>query len=331
MKSILVTGATGAVAPQVVKSLHDAGYRLRVLVHRKPLNAAMPPGIEFVPGDITDPDSMKTAVQGMNYIVHMAALLHVVNPRPESRAEYYRINVDGVRIISEQAYKCGVDRMILFSTIAVYGRGNGRLLTEDSPLNPDTLYGETKLAAERIVIASQRQDGLPMGVVLRLAAVYGADVKGNYRTLVHALARGRFVPLGKGDNRRTVVYDKDVAQATLLALESPIAIGKVYNVTDGETHTVRAINHTICNALGRHPPRVYLPLKPVQIVISLLEKAAYLLGRTPPISRAMIDKYVEDVAVDGSLIQSELGFRPAYNLDSGWREAIREMRQQGDL
>jgi nucleoside-diphosphate-sugar epimerase len=45
----------------------------------------------------------------------------------------------------------------------------------------------------------------------------------------------------------------------------------------------------------------------------------------------MIDKYVEDVAVDGSLIQSELGFRPAYNLDSGWREAIREMRQQGDL
>lgn len=82
-----------------------------------------------------------------------------------------------------------------------------------APPQPDTLYGATKLAAEALVLAAQRHDGVALGVVLRLAAVYGARVKGNYQRLLDAVARGCFVPLGHGGNRRTLVYDRDVAAA----------------------------------------------------------------------------------------------------------------------
>ena len=100
--------------------------------------------------------------------------------------------------------------------------------------------------------------------MLRLGAVYGAQVKGNYRRLLSALARGRFVPIGSGRNRRTLIYDKDVARAALLAVCHPDAAGRVFNVTDGEVHTMATIVRTLCTALGRRPPCLTLPAGPVR-------------------------------------------------------------------
>jgi len=167
--------------------------------------------------------------------------------------------------------------------------------------------------------------------VLRLGAVYGARIKGNYQRLLLALARSRFLPIGRGDNRRTIVYDKDVARAALLALEHPEAAGKIFNVSDGEFHTLNNIISTICQALGRKPPGLSLPVGPARCVAGIVEDAARLTGFSPPIVRATIDKYTEDTAVDSSLIQKELGFVPQYDLKTGWEETVKEMREGGVL
>ena len=111
--------------------------------------------------------------------------------------------------------------MVLFSTIAVYGNSNGQILTEDTPVQPNTFYARTKLAAEKIVLNARGADGQPLGTVLRLGAVYGSRIKGNYERLVRALARHRFIPIGNGLNRRTLVYDKDVGRAAALAVSNP--------------------------------------------------------------------------------------------------------------
>lgn len=282
-------------------------------------------------GDIVIDSSVRTAMVGIDIVVHLAALLHIVDPSPDLYLQYKKVNVDGTRVVVETAKDAGVSRVVFFSTIAVYGYGQGRLLTEDSTPHPDTFYAETKLAAEQIVLAARRANGEPLGVVLRLGAVYGARIKGNYQRLVRALARNRFLPIGKGENRRTLVYDKDVARAVLLAVQHPAAAGRVYNVTDGAVHTVNEINQAICTALGRKPPGLYLPVAPVRMAAGLVEDAARLLRRQSPIGRATIDKYTEDVAVDGQRIQTELGFRPAYDLATGWADAVQEMRRQGTL
>ncbi len=121
---------------------------------------------------------------------------------------------------------------------------------------------------------AKRNDGQSLGTVLRLGAVYGSRIKGNYERLTHALARRRFIPIGNGLNRRTLIYDKDVGRATVLTVSHPAAAGRVFNV---------------------------------------------------------IDKYTEDIAVDGSRIQTELGFKPQYDLRSGWQETIQEMCRMGEL
>ena len=220
---------------------------------------------------------------------------------------------------------------MFFSTIAVYGEATGAVLTEESPVRPATLYAKTKAEAERIVLAARTANGTPMGVVLRPGSVYGARVKGNYRRLVCALARRRFVPVGPGNNRRAMVYDKDVADAAVLAATNPAAAGRVYNVSDGEAHTLREIIEAICGALGRRPPRWHVPMRPVRVGVGLVEGAARIVGARPPVSRATIDKYIEDMAVDSHRIREELGFVPRYNLREGWRETIAMMREAGEL
>ena len=185
-------------------------------------------------------------------------------------------------------------------------------------------------------------DGQPLGTVLRLGAVYGSRIKGNYERLTHALARHRFIPIGNGRNWRTLVYDKDVGRAAALTVSHPAAAGphtnpvgvgagRVFNVTDGEFHTLNEIIESICSSLGRKPPRLSLPVGPTRTLIGLIEKGSRSIGLKPPITREMIDKYAEDIAVDGSLIQKELGFVPQYDLSAGWREVVQEMRKMGEL
>ena len=202
----------------------------------------------------------------MDTVVHTAALLHIVNPPPELREKYERVNIGGTATVVEAAIKAGVKRVVLFSTIAVYGPSDGRVLHEMSPTHPDTFYAQTKRAAEQIVLNAKGADGQPLGTVLRLGAVYGSRIKGNYERLTRALAGN---------------------------------LGTQY-----QFHGNLGTRSQFLAKLG-HVPK--LPI-------------------IPPVTRAIIDKYTEDIAVDGSLIQKELGFVPQYDLKAGWEETIREMQ-----
>jgi nucleoside-diphosphate-sugar epimerase len=325
-RTILVTGATGAIGPPVVHALHQAGYQIRAFSADAPGAGLLPKNVEIVTGDVTDQAGVRSAMQGVDAVIHLAALLHIVNPPPELRERYERINVGGTASVIQAAISAGVKRVVLFSTIAVYGQARGEVLDEQSPTRPDTFYAQTKLSAEEIVMSAKNADGQPLGTVLRLAAVYGSRIKGNYERLTRALAHHRFIPIGSGLNRRTLVYDKDVGHAVVLAVSHPAAAGRVFNVTDGGFHTLKEIIESICSALGRKPPRFSLPAGPVRAVIALLEKGSPAIGFRAPITREMLDKYTEDIAVDGSRIQKELGFLRRYDLHAGWEETIREMR-----
>jgi len=236
--NILVTGATGAVGPRVVHVLSAAGYRVRTLSLDQPSKGQWSDDVETRIGDVTDQLAVQSAMRGVDAVVHMAALLHIVNPPPDLQEKYERVNIGGTASVVEGAIKAGVKRVVLFSTIAVYGPSDSCVLDELSPTHPDTFYAQTKCAAEKIVLNARGANGQPLGTVLRLGAVYGSRIKGNYERLTHALASHRFIPIGNGLNRRTLVYDKDVGRAAALAVSHPAAAGRVFNVTDGAFHTL---------------------------------------------------------------------------------------------
>jgi len=323
---VLITGATGAIGPCVVAELCKAGYAIRALSLDMPPHGVFPKEVEVCTGDITDPATVSTSMQGVQTVVHMAALLHNLHCQPELHEKYERINVGGTANIIKSATLAHVERVVFFSTIAVYGASGGSILTEKSQARPDTVYAKTKLAAEQIVLSAKRWDGLPLGTVLRLGAVYGPGVKGNYQRLLIALAREKFISIGDGRNRRTLIYDKDAARAAVLAMQHPLAAGRLYNVSDGQFHSISDIIQTISLALGRKPPKFSLPAAPIRFAAGLIEDIAKLFGRRMTVGRATIDKYVEDIAVNSERIQSELKFRPCYDLKAGWAETVEQMK-----
>jgi UDP-glucose 4-epimerase len=328
---ILVTGATGAVGPVVMRAVHDAGYAVRTLSLDSPPVGIWPDDVEIRIGDITNSSTVQAAVEGVDSIIHMAAILHVGNPPPEMREKYDKINVGGTSNVVNAAAEAGVKRIVFFSTIAVYGQSGGRILTEDSKPCPDTFYARTKLEAEEIVLNARGADGQPLGTVLRFGAIYGSRIKGNYERLTRSLAKHRFIAVGNGLNRRTLIYDKDVGRAVVQAVFHPEAAGRLFNVTDGSFHTLNAIIEAICSGLGRRPPRLSLPVEPTRTLVRFMESGIRAAGFKSPMTTEIIDKYTEDIAVDSSRFQKEIGFVPQYDLKAGWKETICEMYGKNSL
>lgn len=318
-RTALVTGAGGAIGSTLVRRLLEQGYDVRALV-RESAPTEMPSGVEVFRGDIADCALVRQAVNGVNAVFHLAAKLHVNNPAPDLKDEYFRVNVEGTRCLAGAARAAGVDRLVFFSTISVYGSSQpNQLLDEETPLRPDSLYGETKIDGEKIVLAE-----LP-AVVLRVAAVYGPRMKGNYPRIVKALRRKRLALIGDGRNRRTLVHTDDVCDAAIAAAEQTTAVGQIYNVTDGQVHTMREIIAAIAAALEQRPPKLSLPVRPVRVVAGMLEDGLRIVGKNSPVGRATIDKLTEDVAVSGEKIQRELGFHARFDLRAGWRQTLEQM------
>lgn len=328
-RSLLVTGATGALGPAVIRAFSSDGWHVSTLSRRPPTPGSPAAGVPHFAADLGDEQVLSEAMRDVDVVVHMAALLHVENPGPEMEADYWRVNVEGARNVMRVARAAGVRRVVFISSICVYGERGGRLNEETVPA-PDTVYARTKLRAEEAVL-EVRQGGTPLGVVLRLGAVYGPTIKGNYARLVGALARRRFVPIGRGLNSRTLVFEEDVARAILLAATHPSAAGRFYNVTDGSYHTVAELMRAICNALGRPVPRYSIPEGPVFAAARLLEALFRAIRKRPPVSRQTLEKFLEDVTVSGEAIMRDLGFAPEWDLDRGWRETVEGMRRLGRI
>lgn len=248
---------------------------------------------------------------------HLAGLAHRTRPRPATAYEW--VNVEGTRVTTESAAATGVSRFVFFSSIAVYGATGVEGADEATTPAPGTPYARSKLRAEEEVRSVA--GGAFEACVLRLAAVYGPHVKGNYARLARALASRRFLPLGPGNNRRTLVHEADVAEAALLAARSPQAAGRVYNVSDGQTPRLRDIIEAMCRALGRRPPRLRVPLGLARTLAGIGDIGLSLIADGPRLS-PMIEKYTEDVAVRAERIVNDLGFRPRFDLESGWRDAL---------
>jgi UDP-glucose 4-epimerase len=327
--TVLITGATGALGGAVIRAFDGEGWQIRTLSRNAPPAASPAAAYEHFMAEIDDRDSLRRAMRGVDAVVHLAALLHVFDPSKSLDREYSRVNVGGTEAVMTIALESTVRRVVALSSIAVYGPHAG-LVDEETPPEPDTAYGRSKLDAERVVLKATPGGG-SLGCVLRLAAVYGPSVKGNYERLVRALARRRFVPVGTGQNTRTLVFEDDAAEAILLAASKPVAGGQVFNVTDGEIHTVSEIVAAISEALGRRPPGIVLPFALASAAVSACETLCRLAGSRSPVTSATLNKYVENVAVAGERISRTLGFAPRWSLSDGWRHTIAELRREGRL
>lgn len=233
---ILVTGATGKVGSRLAKRLALRGDRVRALV-REPGRAVWlgEHHVEIVKGDLLDHNSLDAVVQGIDAVIHCAAMYF-----PDDASERgHAVNDLGTQHLAEAARTAGVRRFLFTSTGLVYGRNRGRPAREDDTCAPSPGYFASKLATERTLLAVE---GLDVRI-LRLAFVYG-DGDPHIEEIV---PRMRGFPPGQ---RISIVHHADLAQAVMLVLDTPSPAHHIYNVVADQAPDLA----TLFAAVGAPPP-----------------------------------------------------------------------------
>jgi nucleoside-diphosphate-sugar epimerase len=230
MANVLITGGAGYVGAVVTGAFLDAGHRVTVLDSLVSgggglLGYVSRPGFVFCRGDVRDPRAVAGALAGQDAVVHLAGVVGfgACNADPR-RAE--SVNVEGTRTLLAARQR---GQLVLHaSTGSVYGAVPGGLCDEGIDPAPLSLYGRTKLAAERLVLAA------PDGLAFRFATAFGASPQMRLDLLVNGFvysARRRgYVVVYDRDARRTFIHVRDMARAFLFGLErSGEMAGRVYN------------------------------------------------------------------------------------------------------
>ena len=254
---VLVTGATGFIGGNLARELWRRGYQVRALVRPGSNTLTIDDtGIEPVPGDILDPDSVDRAIQGCQVVFHCAASYTFWTRDPDS---IYRTNVDGTAIVLEAAQRAGVAKVVYTSSVATVGHLPGGLSTEETEIDPVRLVGnykKSKYQAEQLTLKMAAQ-GLPVVVVNPTAPVGPWDVKPTPTGRVFLdFLRGRTpVYVHTGMN---LVDVADVAAGHILAMEKGIP-GQRY-LLGNRNVTLKEIFELLQQVTGRNAPRWWIPL-----------------------------------------------------------------------
>lgn len=309
---VLVTGGAGYVGSTVCRELLGAGHRVRVLDNlmyeeggsHSLLGVVNHPRFELRRGDIRCEDDVKGSLEGVDTVVHLAAIVGDTPcaAEPEAARE---TNVDGTRLLAQAARAAGATRFVFASTCSNYGiMDTRRPATEASALNPVSLYAETKVCCEEMLLAMAEGGGFEP-VVLRFATGYGVSGRTRFDLLVHsfvfeAIQAGRLSMYG-ADTWRPYIHVYDMAKVMELALEAPGALvgGRVLNAGSNEQNYTKAHLASLI--------RAELPHVEVELQEGSTDRRSY---------RVSFDR-----------IRRVLGFRAQRTVTDGIREVILAVAQ----
>ena len=257
--SVLVTGASGFVGSAIAAEFRKSGYPVRVLVRASSPRVNIDPRDEVVVGDILDRTSVAAGLKGARYLVHAAADYRLWAPSPD---DLLRANVEGSRIVMEEALRAGLERIVYTSSVATFDLRAGGLADETRHLPPTEAIGtykRSKVIAERLVADMIARDRLPAVIVNPSTPIGPRDVKPTPtgRIIIEA-ASGRmpaFIETGLN-----FVHVDDVAAGHLVALQRG-RIGERY-ILGGENVTLRQMLLDIAGIVGRRARPLPRPVQP---------------------------------------------------------------------
>lgn len=314
---VLVTGASGFVGSSVLRHLLSEGRDAVGLIRvGRPGAVGDLPVRELA---VWDEASLASTLEGFDAVVHAASVVH----RPDAPMdEYVRFNVEGTRSLVNACSEKRVSRLVLLSTIKVYGEFTRQEIDETTALASEGGYAETKVDAERIVLEAESL--LP--IVFRLAPVFGPGDKGNVKTLIRAIARRRFLLPGDGRTRKSLVHVSTVARVVAAALE--VDLTGVFVLADRVAPSMEELTAEIARAVGRRRP-LSVPTSLVRGLAFVVEHALGALGRTSPVSPKLIDKSLTPTVCSPAKLERALGVVCHVDFAEAIREEVEWMRRSG--
>ncbi len=325
---VLVTGATGFLGSHIAEQLARDGHAVRVLLRQtsdrsflKALDA------EEALGDVTQPETLPAAVEGVEAVVHAAGLV-----KARSEAEFDAVNAGGTANLLAALGKAErLKRFVLISSLAAHGPsddGHGR--PNDAPAAPITAYGRSKLRAEDLVRAWASDDR--RATVIRPPVIYGP--RDRQLLSFFQLARWRLAPLlGDGNNAISCVYVDDAARAAAMAATagewSPSA---TYAIDDGSVYTWRDLLSAVEQVVGKKALRLPSPVWAFTAAALVSETYGLLRRRAVTFTRDKVTEMRQPFWVcSHDEIGRDLGWQPTVTLSQGAALTADWYREQGWL
>lgn len=306
---VLLTGATGFIGKPLTAALLKRGWAVNALV-RSPGNAdalsVEALGARLVPGDVTQPETVRAAVKGADIVINNAGWYALGIGGKEAQAQMQAINVDGARTVLESAIEAGAQRIVHVSSIVAWGPTGNEQRDESftRQMAPTTIYERTKAEAHDLAAALQKQ-GAPI-VIAAPTSVHGAGDHAAMGDLIRLYVRGLFPPMGMyGEGGRTLVHVDDCAEAIALAAEEG-RVGESY-LLGGEFATYRQFFGWISEKPGGMRPRLYLPNFMAGIFCKVAEPVERMLGLPVTFSADTANSAHLQYNYSGAKAERELG------------------------
>jgi UDP-glucose 4-epimerase len=303
-KRVLVTGGAGFVGSHLARTLAPDN-EVRVIDDLSSGQAAtVPDGVEFVEGDLRDPDALDAAMSGVDVVFHQAGMVSVPESVEHPQESHAR-NATATLALLERARREDA-RVVAASSVAIYGHPESVPVDEDHPVDPTTPYGVDKLALDAYVRLYNDLYGLET-VALRYFNVYGPGQGGGHYSGVidvfmeQALSGQSITVEGDGEQTRDFVHVSDVVRANLAAARTD-HVGRAFNVGTGESTSINDLARAVQSATGLGTEVVHVDARPDDIRRSRAD-----------ISRA----------------RERLGFDPRIDLETGLTDLVPQTYRAG--
>lgn len=324
--AILITGSTGYIGYHLVQKLLAQGERLHLLCRSTPAIAAFNhPGISIFKGDITDKASLKSAMEGVEQVYHLAAYARLWSKDP---SVFQKLNVTGTNNVLAVAQTSGIKKLVYTSTAGVIGPSKDAPMTEKDPRITGffNLYESTKSEAEQVALGYAAQ-GLNV-CILNPSRIYGPgfDTGSNpFTKIVELYVKGKWkiIP-GSGNDIGSYPYIDDVVDGHIAAMQK----GR-----SGERYILGGVNITFNELIAAIKKHSGIDRKLTHVPFALLNIISYgmllnakLTGKYPMITPDWVAKYKYDWALNSSKAINELGYniRP---IDDGIRRTVEWVKQ----
>ncbi|NQT20926.1 MAG: NAD-dependent epimerase/dehydratase family protein [Planctomycetes bacterium] len=321
----LVTGANGFVGSHLTDALLARGAVVRALVRKTSnLRWLEGKGAELVCGELRDPESLPPALEGIEYVFHVAGVVRAMD-----RDAYFRVNSGGTASLLEACCRAGTrPRVVLVSSLAAGGPSRrGPAVAEDDPAHPVSFYGESKLDAERV--AAEYFDRLPIAIV-RPPVIYGPRDTDMFQ-VIRAAANWRIAALAGGPSMPlSVAHVHDVAHSLICAAQSGSSAGQTFYMAGPKPVTTGELIDAVEQAVGHRVIRIRVPSPVVRIIGHLTELQSAVTKKPGLLNN---DK-VREMLAGGWVCSIEkarrmLGFEPKVGIVEGMKATVEWCRREG--
>jgi len=310
----LITGGNGFIGSRLAKEFSAQGVTCR-MVGRKQCQ-----GERMLVADLADKGALASACIGVDQVFHCAGYAHAFSSlSKDDTALHWKVNFEGTLNLLEAAGKAGVSRFVFLSSVKAVADPGQLCVDEDYAGQPETAYGQAKLAAEKAVLEAGKRYGMHV-VNLRLAMVYGSGGRGNLERMGRLVRRGLFPPLPETGNHRSLVHVGDVVAAMRLVADDDRASGGTYIVAAPEAPSGRQLYDALRDALGLAPCSWSIPENVLRMAARAGDGLEALTHRRLPLDSEVLDRLLGSAWYSPARIERELGWRARVSLADGLRE-----------